>query len=158
MAADAGNLGLFCDLVGTLVKMDGTRQLPLAPDGKVVIELLPGVADKLRPIRDHLIFVVTNQAGIARGRLRLEQVEAAIAELDRQLGDILTGWQICPHDDADRCACRKPKGGMMTELAAIYGVDLAGSTMVGDQEIDAAAARAAGIGHFVSAADFFARA
>ncbi|HLK86018.1 MAG TPA: HAD-IIIA family hydrolase [Candidatus Binataceae bacterium] len=158
MAADAGNLGLFCDLVGTLVKMDGTRQLPLAPDGKVVIELLPGVADKLRPIRDHLIFVVTNQAGIARGRLRLEQVEAAITELDRQLGDILTGWQICPHDDADRCACRKPKGGMMTELAAIYGVDLAGSTMVGDQEIDAAAARAAGIGHFVSAADFFARA
>ncbi len=158
MAADAGNLGLFCDLVGTLVKMDGTRQLPLAPDGKVVIELLPGVADKLRPIRDHLIFVVTNQAGIARGRLRLEQVEAAIAELDRQLGDILTGWQICPHDDADRCDCRKPKAGMMTELAAIYGVDLAGSTMVGDQEIDAAAARAAGIGHFVRAADFFGRA
>ena len=157
MATDAGNRGLFCDLVGTLVKMDETRQLPLGSGGKVIIELLPGVAEKLRPIRDHLIFVVTNQAGIARGRLRMEQVEAAIAELDRQLGDILTGWQICPHDDADRCGCRKPKGGMMTELAAIYGVDLAGSTMVGDQEIDAAAARAAGIGHFVWASDFFGR-
>ena len=155
MAEDAGNRGLFCDLVGTLVKMDDTRQLPLSPDGKIIVELLPGVVEKLRPIRDHLIFVVTNQAGIARGRLRVEQVEAAIAELDRQLGDILTGWQICPHDDSDHCACRKPKGGMLTELGATYGVDMAGSTMVGDQEVDAAAARAAGIGHFVFAHDFF---
>jgi D-glycero-D-manno-heptose 1,7-bisphosphate phosphatase len=155
MAEDAGNRGLFCDLAGTLVKMDDTRQLPLGPDGKIVIELLPGVAEKLRPIRDHLIFVVTNQAGIARGRLRLEQVEAAIRELDRQLGDILTGWHICPHDDTDRCECRKPKGGMLTELGATYGVDMAVSTMVGDQEIDAAAARAASVGRFVRAHDFF---
>lgn len=155
MAEDAGNPGLFCDLAGTLVKMDHTRQLPLGPDGKIVVELLPGVAGKLQPIRDHLIFVVTNQAGIARGRLSLEQVEAAIGELDRQLGDILTGWQICPHDEADRCACRKPKGGMLTELGALYGVDMACSTMIGDQEIDAAAARAAGVGHFIWAHDFF---
>ena len=155
MAQDAGNRGLFFDLAGTLVRMDDTRQLPLGADGKIVVELLPGVAHKIAPIHDHLIFVVTNQAGIARGRLSLEQVEEAIGELDRQLGDILTGWQICPHDDADRCACRKPKGGMLTELGAIYGVDMAGSTMVGDQEIDAAAGRAAGVGHFVWARDFF---
>lgn len=155
MAEDAGNRGLFCDLAGTLVKMDDTRQLPLGPHGKIVVELLPGVVEHLRPIRDHLIFVVTNQAGISRGRLSLDQVEAAIGELDRQLGDILTGWQICPHDDADRCECRKPKGGMLTELGVTYGVDMAGSTMVGDQEIDAAAARAAGVGRFVQARDFF---
>ena len=155
MRGDSGHRGLFCDLAGTLVKMDETRQLALGSDGKIVIELLPGVVEKLRSIRDHLIFVVTNQAGIARGRLRLEQVEVAIAEVDRQLGDILTGWLICPHDDADRCGCRKPKGGMLTELGATYGLDLAGSTMVGDQEIDAAAARAAGVGHFIWAHDFF---
>jgi len=155
MPEDAGNRGLFFDLAGTLVKMDDTRQLPLGPDGKIVVELMPGVAEKLRPIRDHLFFVITNQAGIARGRLSPEQVEAAIAELDRQLGDILTGWQICPHDDGDRCECRKPKGAMLTELGATYGVDMAGSTMIGDQEVDAAAARAAGVGHFIWAHDFF---
>lgn len=155
MAEDSGKRGLFCDLAGTLVKMDETRQLPLGRDRKIVVELLPGVAEKLRTTRDHLIFVVTNQAGIARGRLRLEQVEAAIAELDRQLGEILTGWRICPHDDADRCACRKPRGGMLSELGAAYDVDMAGSTMVGDQEVDAAAARAAGVGHFIWAHDFF---
>lgn len=155
MADDAGNVGLFCDLAGTLARMDETRQLPLDAHGNVTIELLPGVKDKLEPMRDHLIFVVTNQAGIKRGRFTLEQVEAAIANLDRQLGGILTAWQICPHDDADGCECRKPKGGMITELASIHGVDLGASAMVGDQEVDAQAARAAGVGQFIYAKDFF---
>jgi len=88
-------------------------------------------------------------------RFRLAQVEAAIMDLDRQLGDILTGWMICPHDDADGCDCRKPSGGMIRELAEVHGVDLTGSTMVGDQPIDEQAARAAGVGKFVYAADFF---
>ena len=151
----AGNRGLFLDLAGTLVKMDETRQLPIDQLGNVTVELLPGVREKLAPIRGSLIFVVTNQAGVKRGRLRLEQVEAALVELDRQLGDILSGWKICPHDDGDRCGCRKPAGGMMRELADTYGVDLGASTMVGDQEIDELAARAAGIGKFVYADEFF---
>ena len=155
MADDAGNVGLFCDLAGTLARMDETRQLPLDAHGNITIELLPGVKEKLVPMRDHLIFVVTNQAGIKRGRLTLEKVEAAIADLDRQLGGILTAWEICPHDDADGCECRKPKGGMITELATIHGVDLAASAMVGDQEVDAQAARAAGVGQFIYAKDYF---
>ena len=81
------------------------------------------------------MLVVTNQAGVARGRLTMEKVEAALAELDRQLGEIITGWQVCPHDDAARCECRKPKGGMIADLTQIYGVDLNASTMVGDQEM-----------------------
>ena len=151
----AGNIALFFDLAGTLAAMDETRQLPIDAQGNVTIKLMPGVREKLTPIHDHLMFVVTNQAGVKRGRFRLGQVEAAMADLDRQLGDILTGWQICPHDDADGCECRKPKGGMILELAEIHGVDLKGSTMVGDQEIDEQAGRAAGVGRFIHAAEFF---
>jgi histidinol-phosphate phosphatase family protein len=155
MADDAGNRGLFCDLAGTLVKMDETRQLPIDATGNVKVELMPGVAEKLRPMRDHLIFVVTNQAGVARGRLTAEQVETALAETDCLLGGILTAWQVCPHEDADGCECRKPKGGMISELGQIYGVDLSASTMVGDQEIDELAAKVAGVGRFIAAKDFF---
>jgi histidinol-phosphate phosphatase family protein len=155
MAGDAGNPGLFCDLAGTLVAMDETRQLPVDARGDITIKLLPGVKEKLAPMHDRLIFVVTNQAGIKRGRYRAEKVEAAMAELDRQLGGILTAWEICPHDDADGCDCRKPKAGMIRNLAWVHGVDLAGSIMVGDQDIDAEAARAAGIGRFIWAQDFF---
>jgi histidinol-phosphate phosphatase family protein len=157
MADDAGNVGFFFDLAGTLARIDQTRQIPIDAQGNVIIELLPGVKEKLAPMRDRLIFVVTNQAGVKRGRFTLAQVEAALAELDRQLGGILTAWEICPHDDADRCACRKPKGGMITELAFAHGVDLRASTMVGDQEIDATAAQAAGVGTFVCARVFFGR-
>ena len=155
MAEDAGNIALFCDLAGTLAAMDETRQLPIDAKGNIRITLLPGVKEKLAPMRDHLIFVVTNQAGIKRGRFTLTQAEAALNELDRQLGGILTGWMICPHDDADGCACRKPKGGMITELATIHGVDLENSTMIGDQPMDAEAGKAARVGHFVEAAAFF---
>jgi D-glycero-D-manno-heptose 1,7-bisphosphate phosphatase len=155
MPHDAGNIALFLDLAGTLVAMDESRQLPIDAHGNITITLLPGVREKLLPIRDHLMFVVTNQAGVKRGRLRLDRVEAALAELDRKLGDILTGWEICPHDDADACDCRKPKGGMIRELAEIHGVDLQGSTMVGDQAVDEQAARAGGVGRFIYAGEFF---
>ncbi len=153
--AENGNAALFLDLAGTLVKMDETRQLPLDQNGNIVIELLPGVAEKLRPIRDHLMLIFTNQAGIKRGRLTMAKVEAALAELDRQLGGILSGWLVCPHDDYDRCECRKPKAGMIVELAETFGVDLKASTGVGDQEVDERACAAGGVGHFVYAKDFF---
>jgi D-glycero-D-manno-heptose 1,7-bisphosphate phosphatase len=149
------NIALFCDLVGTLVAMDENRQLPLSADREIKIELLPGVRETLAPMRDHLIFVTTNQAGIKRGRLTLRQVEAGLRRLDDTLGGILTAWQICPHDDDDGCGCRKPQAGMILELAAIYGVDRQASVMVGDQACDAEAARNAGLGRFVYARDFF---
>ena len=155
MAENAGNRGLFCDLGGTLVELDENRDLPADARGNVRIKLLPGVAQTLRPIRDHLIFVVTNQRCIKRGRFTREQVEAAILETDRQLGGILTAWEICPHGPEDGCGCRKPSPAMVTELAATYGVDLATSTMVGDQDVDEQCARAAGVGRFVYAAEFF---
>ena len=155
MANPNGNAALFFDLGGTLVKLNESREIPLDSSGNIVVELLPGVAEKLRPMHDYLMFVVTNQSGIRRGRLKADNVEAALVQLDHQLGDILTGWLVCPHTDDDHCGCRKPKGGMITELADLYGVDLASSTMIGDQEVDRLAGEAAGVAKFIPAKDFF---
>ena len=155
MADITGNAAYFFDLAGTLVKFNDNRELPLDANGNIVVELMPRVAEKLAPIRDHLMFVVTNQAGIKRGRLTADKVEAAIVALDLKLGEILTGWQVCPHTDDDKCECRKPKGGMIRELAEMYGVDLKASAMIGDQEVDRAAGEAAGVGEFIWAKDFF---
>ena len=155
MANPNGNAALFFDLGGTLVKLNEQRSLPIDAKGNVIVELLPNVAEKLRPMHNHLMFVVTNQAGIGRGWFKAEAVEAALKELDHQLGDILTGWLVCPHVDDDKCECRKPKGGMITELAELYGVDLDSSTMVGDQEVDRQAGEAASVAKFVFAEDFF---
>ena len=84
MANPNGNAALFFDLGGTLVKLNEQRSLPIDAKGNVIVELLPNVAEKLRPMHNHLMFVVTNQAGVKRGRFRLAQVEAAMADLDRQ--------------------------------------------------------------------------
>lgn len=150
-----GNVALFLDLAGTLVKIDETRSIPRDARGNLKVELLPNVAEKLAPMHDHLMLVVTNQAGIKRGWFTMAQVEDAMHELDRKLGNILTGWQICPHVPDDNCACRKPKPGMITELAELYGVDLCNSTMVGDQDVDEQAAKAAGVARFIDAREFF---
>lgn len=155
MANPNGNAALFFDLCGTLIKLNETRSLSLDAKGNAIVELLPNVAEKLRPMHDYLMFVVTNQSGITRGWFKQDAVEAALKELDHQLGDILTAWLICPHVDDDKCECRKPKGGMITELADLYGVDLSSSTMVGDQEVDRQAGEAAGVGKFIFAEDFF---
>ncbi len=150
-----GNAALFLDLAGTLVELDESRNIPRDSSGNLILKLLPNVAVKLAPIHDHLMLVVTNQAGINRKWFTLEQVEDAMRQLDDQLGGILTGWQICPHTPDDNCECRKPKPGMILELAELYGVDLKASTMVGDQEVDELAAKAAGVGRFIHARDFF---
>jgi len=150
-----GNAALFLDLAGTLVELDELRNIPRDSRGNLTIKLLPNVADKLAPMHDHLMLVVTNQAGINRRWFTMEQVEDAMRDLDDKLGGILTGWQICPHVPDDNCECRKPKAGMITELAHVYGVDLPASTMVGDQEVDELAAKAAGVGRFIYARDFF---
>jgi D-glycero-D-manno-heptose 1,7-bisphosphate phosphatase len=155
MAQNAGNPGLFLDLGGTLVELDQNRDLPADARGNIELKLLPNVAEILRPIRDHLIFIVTNQRGIKRGRFTIDQVDAAIGALDREVGGILTAWEICPHGPEDGCGCRKPAAGMVKQLAENYGVDLAVSTMVGDQEVDEQCARAAGVGRFVYANQFF---
>jgi D-glycero-D-manno-heptose 1,7-bisphosphate phosphatase len=53
---------------------------------------------------------------------------------------------VCTHDDADACACRKPKPGLLVAAARATNVDLRASIMVGDRWRDVEAGRAAGCG------------
>jgi D-glycero-D-manno-heptose 1,7-bisphosphate phosphatase len=69
-------------------------------------------------------------------------VEAINSELRARLP--LDAVQVCYHDDADRCACRKPKPGLLVESAAALGLALHESYMVGDRWRDIEAGRAAG--------------
>jgi D-glycero-D-manno-heptose 1,7-bisphosphate phosphatase len=88
------------------------------------------------------VFVVTNQPDLARGLLAPAEHERMLAVLRAAVA--VDDIAVCPHDDADRCECRKPASGMLEDLASRHGVDLAQSVVVGDSWKDMEAGRRAG--------------
>ncbi len=124
-------------------------------------ELVEGAARALALCREagYLIFVVTNQAGVAYGYYE----EEAIAALHRHMtallkdqGATIDDIRYCPHHpDARRdayrkhCSWRKPGSGMILDLAAHWPVDLKRSFLIGDKQSDMEAAMAAGIRGFL---------
>lgn len=103
----------------------------------------------------YLLFIVTNQAGIARGyysELDFEKLNNwMLSKLSSQ--DItITDVEYCPHHlesgkgkYAIDCECRKPKAGMLNKLINKYNIDVNKSVMVGDKISDLEAATAANI-------------
>ncbi len=132
---------VFLDRDGTLMEDVNYCSDP----GKV--RLYPGVSDALRRLRDRgfLNIIITNQSGIARGRVTLAQYEAVHAELLRQIGDgLITATYFCPdHPDA-ASERRKPAPGMLLEAARDHSIDLSRSWMIGDKAIDVECGQRAG--------------
>ena len=112
----------------------GLEELVIVADAGAALGLLQGAGYRL--------VVATNQPDIARGTTPRERV----TELNRYLQDRLPldAVEVCEHDDADQCACRKPAPGLLTRAAARDGIDLAASFMVGDRWRDIEAGRRAG--------------
>jgi D-glycero-D-manno-heptose 1,7-bisphosphate phosphatase len=110
---------------------------------------VPGALDAVSRINHagwHVV-VATNQAGIGRGMIDMSAVNAVHAHMNQMLlahGARLDAVFFCPHTPEDGCDCRKPKPGLMLDIARRYGVDLSQVPMVGDTARDLQAAHAAG--------------
>ena len=61
--------------------------------------------------------VVSNQSGVARGLIRVEQVEAVNRRVEELLGP-LGPWMVCLHGPGDGCRCRKPGPGLIEAARA----------------------------------------
>jgi D-glycero-D-manno-heptose 1,7-bisphosphate phosphatase len=93
------------------------------------------------------IAVATNQSGIARGLFDMTTLNAIHAEMHRavaQAGGRIDAIFFCPHAADSNCECRKPKPGLLREIAARFDVELKGVPVIGDSARDVAAAAAAG--------------
>jgi len=117
---------------------------PYPPDRLEDLEILPGVPEALERLRaaGYVNVVVTNQPDVATGKQRREVVDAIHARLRADLP--IDAIKVCFHVDADGCACRKPRAGMLLDAARELDIDLAASYMVGDRWRDVAAGQAAG--------------
>lgn len=120
-------------------------------------QFLPGVFECCAELQaaGFRLFVITNQAGIAKGLYTPPQMHALhgwMAEQFRQRGIAIEKVYHCPHHPAGIvpgftavCECRKPKPGMLLSAQAEFGMDLAQSLLVGNQESDIEAGLAAGV-------------
>lgn len=110
---------------------------------------LSGAIDAVKKLNDAgvLVFLISNQPGIARGRLT-EETLAAIH--DRMNADLeATGAHIdriyyCPHNWDEGCDCRKPKPGMLYQAQREFSLNLPHGFLVGDDERDIEAGEVAG--------------
>jgi len=91
------------------------------------------------------VYVATNQAGIARGLFSLSDLEAMhrkLRSLVKEEGGEIAGIRFCPHHPDDQCSCRKPKPGLLKQIATDSGESIQGQAFVGDSLKDLQAARA----------------
>lgn len=139
----------FLDRDGTINEKAEAGEYVTDPGG---LRVLPGAATAVRRLNDAgvLAIVVTNQRGIALGRMSESDLEAVHAELRAQL-EAKAGARVdailhCPHERG-ACGCRKPAPGLLLEARERWPeIDLAGSVVVGDSPADVAAGRAVGAG------------
>jgi D-glycero-D-manno-heptose 1,7-bisphosphate phosphatase len=87
--------------------------------------------------------VLTNQSGVGRGLISLEQMYAVNARVDELLGPF-DGWFVCPHAPADECECRKPKPKLVLDAARAWGIEPSEILVIGDKESDVEVAHNAG--------------
>jgi D-glycero-D-manno-heptose 1,7-bisphosphate phosphatase len=92
---------------------------------------------------DYRVVVATNQSGIGRGLFDMHMLNAIHDKMHKAL--LLAGGRIdaifyCPHAADAGCNCRKPRTGMLEDIAARYNVDLKGVPAIGDSLRDLTAA------------------
>jgi D-glycero-D-manno-heptose 1,7-bisphosphate phosphatase len=132
---------------------DGVLNRP-APEGDYVksadeLEMLDGAVEGVRLLNESgiLVLVVTNQRGIALGRMSSLDLQRVHAELRSKLeagGARLDDIYHCPHPK-DSCDCRKPGTGMFARARRDHPqIDFARSVVIGDSITDMTVAKRIG--------------
>lgn len=137
---------VFVDKDGTLVE-----DVPYNAD-PARVRFMPNALAGLRRLADAgmLLMIVSNQPGLATGRIHRRDFARMQRAIDRRLldeaGITLAAWYVCPHCPAlaPDCGCRKPAPGLLRQAANEHGIDLARSWMIGDILDDVEAGRRAG--------------
>ncbi len=129
---------VFLDRDGTIIEDRGFLKSPSD------VVFFPETLEALKILRKEgfLLFIVTNQAGVARKIITEDDMEAVNRHI---LGELsANGIKIeevfcCPHDDSDNCECRKPSPFFLKKAADKHRLDLKKSYMVGDHPSDVGA-------------------
>lgn len=98
---------------------------------------IPGSLEAIARLNQagYRVIVSTNQSGIARGLfniLTLNAIHQKMHTAAQRVGADIDAIFFCPHAADDNCDCRKPKPGMLHEIAKRFDINLKGVPTVGD--------------------------
>lgn len=112
---------------------------------------IKGSIEALQLLQTHSyrIILITNQAGIAKGKITMEQLERIHRRMQKQLtrnGIALPDEDIkfCPHSEEERCECRKPNVKNFKDAERKYQLHREKCWVIGDKTSDIAAGRRGG--------------
>lgn len=110
---------------------------------------IPGSLDAIARLHrgGFVVVVATNQAGVGRNLFDLAVLDAIHRKMQsavERAGGKLDGVFVCPHAPWDHCECRKPKPGLLRQIAERFRVSLRGVPVIGDSLKDIQAAERVG--------------
>jgi D-glycero-D-manno-heptose 1,7-bisphosphate phosphatase len=133
---------IFWDRDGTLIEDRGH----LSDVSDVIF--YPGTINALCRLHNcFLFFIVTNQPGVAKGMIGIDDVERINAHVVSRLADAgiaISAVYVCLHRRADQCECIKPNPYFLHKAAEDFRVSLPDSFVVGDHPHDVELAERAG--------------
>ena len=137
---------IFLDRDGVLNRRPPRAEYIRRPEE---FEWLPGAREAVALLTraGYRLFVISNQAGIARGAMT--DADLAAVE-DRMLADAadaggrIDGAYYCRHGWEDGCDCRKPLPGLLFQAQREHRLDLSRTPFIGDDDRDGQAADLAG--------------
>jgi histidinol-phosphate phosphatase family protein len=125
---------IFWDRDGTLIEDRGHLSDPREA------VFFPNTFDALRRLRDrYLFFIVTNQPGVAKGIIGIDDVERVNSHVVSKLAEAglnISAVYVCPHRREDDCDCIKPKPYFLQKASKEYQLNLQQSYVVGDHPHD----------------------
>lgn len=110
---------------------------------------LPNIADWIRlfNVLGYLVIVISNQRGVARGKMTagdVEQIHRRMTDELARCGARIDDIFYCPHEEG-ACDCRKPRPGLVVEARKKWDVDMDESILIGDSDSDEQLAQTCGL-------------
>jgi histidinol-phosphate phosphatase family protein len=133
---------VFLDRDGTIIEDRGY----LSDPSQVVF--FRDTVSSLRCLSTHFaLFIVTNQSGVAKGAITMQEVQHVNSHIRSYLsahGITLLATYVCPHEHVSGCPCIKPNPYFLKKAERDFGIDLGRSFVIGDHPHDVELARNAG--------------
>jgi D-glycero-D-manno-heptose 1,7-bisphosphate phosphatase len=126
-----------------VINFDSTEYIKSAAEWKPIPGSLEAIA-RLNHAGYHVV-VATNQSGIGRGLFEVAALNAIHEKMHKALAHVggrIDAVFFCPHAQDAGCNCRKPKPGLLEEIAHRFNTELAGVPFIGDSLRDLQAAAA----------------